>query len=77
MGKSKIPNEILKKPTSLNDEEFEIIKKHSLHGYKILDATEFISDKTSQGVLTHHEDYDSSGYPLNLQGEKYLFSIGY
>ena len=36
MGKSKIPLEILNKPAKLNDEEFKIMKSHSVLGYEIL-----------------------------------------
>lgn len=36
MGKSKIPLEILNKPARLTDEEFEVMKQHSVYGYRIL-----------------------------------------
>ena len=69
VGKSKIPEEILNKPDSLEPEEYEIMKRHSYYGYEILHKTDFIKQDTALGVLTHHEYYNGRGYPLQLQGE--------
>ena len=70
MGKSKIPNDILNKPERLSDEEFDIMKQHSLYGYRILEEKEDISEHIRLGVLQHHEKIDGSGYPLSVPGEK-------
>ncbi len=69
VGKSKIPEEILQKPASLSPEEYELMKEHSYYGYNIVDKAQFISKETALGVLTHHEYYNGSGYPLNLAGD--------
>ena len=70
VGKSKIPNTILNKPDRLSDEEFDIVKQHSLYGYQILEKKEDISEHIRLGVLQHHEKIDGSGYPLRVPGEK-------
>lgn len=70
IGKSKIPNEILNKPAKLTDEEFDIMKQHSLYGYRILEKKKDISEHVRLGVLQHHEKTDGSGYPLNVPKEK-------
>ncbi len=69
IGKLKIPEEILKKPSQLTGEEFEIIKKHTFHGYEILKSNSNISMLSAYIALGHHERYDGSGYPLQLKGE--------
>lgn len=68
VGKAKVPDEILQKPDTLTDEEYEIVKKHSLYGYKIVEDAEFINQEVAQGVLTHHEKFGGQGYPLGLKG---------
>lgn len=68
IGKITIPDNILNKPSKLTDEEYEIIKKHSEAGYKIIkNITD--SDQVSQGVLSHHERWDGNGYPQGLKGD--------
>jgi len=73
IGKVKIPDEILKKPTNLTKDEFAIMKKHSKYGYDILQETSFISPLISSAVLTHHERIDGSGYPFAFKKEKIPF----
>lgn len=70
IGKSKIPPEILNKPNSLTQKEFEEIKKHPVAGYKILEKNIAISKDIALGVLMHHEREDGSGYPLGIQSDK-------
>lgn len=68
IGKTKIPNEILNKPGTLNEEEFEVIKKHARYGYDMLKQSTDISAYTSYVALTHHEKFNGEGYPLGLKG---------
>ena len=69
IGKIGIPEQILNKPGKLTDEEYEIIKKHSEAGYRILKASnEFY--KIAIYVLQHHERIDGKGYPYGLTGEE-------
>lgn len=68
MGKTRIPNEILNKPGSLTEEEFNIVKKHTNYGYEMLKKSKVLSTYASYIALTHHERYDGEGYPLGLRG---------
>ena len=70
IGKAKIPAEILNKAEKLTDQEFEIMKQHSLMGYGILKGKGELSDEIKRGVLQHHEKIDGSGYPMGVTGEK-------
>ena len=69
IGKTSISEEILNKPGSLNDREWEIIKKHSEQGYKIASATSEFSI-IAEDILAHHERWDGSGYPRKLSGKE-------
>jgi len=69
LGKAKIPDEILNKPSELTTEEYDRMKKHTIYGYEMAQNTKHIAPETAQGVLTHHERYNGKGYPLKLKGE--------
>ncbi len=73
IGKAYISDDILNKPGKLSDDEYEIMKKHSIYGYEMLKENKHISKETAQGVLTHHERYNGSGYPFNIKGKKIPF----
>lgn len=69
IGKINIPEEILTKKSSLNDHEFEMIKKHPEIGFRIAGATgEFAH--VAEEILSHHEQWDGSGYPRGLKGRQ-------
>lgn len=70
IGKTRIPNDILNKPSRLDDDEFTIMKQHALYGYQILKEKENISDAIRLGVLQHHEKINGMGYPLGVPKEK-------
>lgn len=70
MGKSKIPLEILNKPARLTDEEFKIMKQHSVLGYDILKEKKEFSGAISLAVLQHHEKMNGKGYPLGCTADK-------
>lgn len=62
IGKIGIPDAILNKPGELTDEEYEIMQTHTLIGSDILkDFTAL--PQIGDGALSHHENYDGSGYP--------------
>ena len=79
IGKIAVPDEILCKPGRLTDEEFNVLKRHPVDGYNLLnDMPEFAN--VLDVVLMHHEAFDGSGYPYGLVGEEIpnearLFSI--
>jgi len=71
LGKVGIPDHILLKPTSLNDEEWKIMKTHTLIGYDVLKKTKSKYLKAGAVIaFTHHEKYDGSGYPKGLKGQE-------
>lgn len=69
IGKIGIPESILKKESSLTDEEYAKIKTHIGEAENILSHT-FYLDHSLAIIRTHHEHYDGSGYPLGLTGEQ-------
>lgn len=68
IGKIGVPDAVLRKPAKLNDEEWEKMKQHPLHGQKILRNISFL-EGAARVVSQHHEKWDGSGYPFGLRGE--------
>ena len=66
IGKAKIPLKILNKPSSLNEEEWAIMKKHPSIGYDMLDQT-FLPDLGKNIIVQHHEKINGTGYPHGLK----------
>ena len=66
VGKSKIPNEFLNKAGKLTDDEFAMMKQHSLFGYGILKEKDDLSNQIKMGVLQHHEKMNARGYPMSV-----------
>lgn len=71
-GKIGVPDNILGKPGRLTDEEFEIIKSHTVRGAEILSRFKSLED-VDKGALYHHERYDGKGYPEGKAGEDIPF----
>ncbi|MCM1528876.1 MAG: response regulator [Alistipes sp.] len=74
IGKISIPDHILNKPGRLTDEEFQIMKTHSIVGASMLDQLTNYKDEPLVKVAYkicrwHHERYDGRGYPDGLKGE--------
>jgi response regulator RpfG family c-di-GMP phosphodiesterase len=68
IGKIGVPDAILRKPAKLNEEEWEKMKLHPLHGQKILRNIEFL-EGAAHIVAQHHEKWDGTGYPFGIRGE--------
>ncbi|MDP4092286.1 MAG: HD-GYP domain-containing protein [Bacillota bacterium] len=66
IGKCKVPNEILLKPGKLTDEEFNIMKLHTVYGHEIVSNTPGLNKKIANIACQHHEKWDGSGYPLGI-----------
>lgn len=69
IGKTQVPDEILNKQGKLTEEEFHIIRNHTLLGYKLLEPTA-LDVRIKLAALQHHERYDGSGYPQGLPGDE-------
>lgn len=67
IGKIGVSVSILKKHTSLTDEEYEAIKQHTVIGGAILKDLTLLPN-ASIGAISHHERYDGTGYPYGLKG---------
>lgn len=70
IGKMHIPIKIISKPGRLTPYEFEKIKEHPLKGGEILRKNSLVSDDIIEGVVSHHENFDGSGYPYGYKGKK-------
>ncbi|WP_246168472.1 HD-GYP domain-containing protein [Paenibacillus antarcticus] len=70
VGKVKVPIEILNKPGKLTNDEFAVIKKHTIYGYEIMKETVGLNQRIPLVALQHHERNDGKGYPLGLKGDK-------
>ncbi|NUR54491.1 MAG: HD domain-containing protein [Acidobacteria bacterium] len=71
VGKIAVPDAILNKPARLTPEEFAEMRKHPLHGARILGNIESATVKAVlPGVQYHHEKWDGTGYPEGLAGEQ-------
>ena len=69
VGKIAIDDSILKKPSALTDEEFEIMKTHPQRGYKIMSQIPAMKEFLP-GMYMHHEMVNGKGYPQGLKDEE-------
>jgi HD-GYP domain-containing protein (c-di-GMP phosphodiesterase class II) len=69
VGKIGIDDVILKKPSALTDEEFEIMKQHPQKGYKIMSQIPAMKEFLP-GMYMHHEMINGQGYPQGLKGDE-------
>ncbi len=69
IGKLAIPDEILRKPGKLTDEEMVTMREHCYRGYKIISRIPFLAE-AAEIVYAHQEHYDGQGYPRNLKGDE-------
>jgi diguanylate cyclase (GGDEF)-like protein/putative nucleotidyltransferase with HDIG domain len=67
VGKIGIPDAILNKPAKLTDEEYEVMKTHSVLGYEIVLAAGMPVE--AEWIRHHHARLDGQGYPDPLSGE--------
>ena len=74
VGKIAIPNEILNKPGTLEPEEFEVMKTHTIEGQFLLDRVGGLLGRVGQIVRSCHERWDGGGYPDGLAGENIPFA---
>ena len=71
IGKVGVPDSILNKPGQLTDDEWKIMRKHTVIGYNILKNSKREILKAAAIVARdHHEKWDGSGYPRRIQGKE-------
>ncbi len=70
VGKIAIPKEILNKPAKLTDDEFAVMKKHTIEGQYMLDRVGGLLGSVGEIVRSCHERWDGKGYPDGLKGEE-------
>ncbi|HOY09514.1 MAG TPA: response regulator [Candidatus Omnitrophota bacterium] len=71
IGKLGIPDAVLLKPGRLTQEEYEIMKTHTVIGAKLLAGSSSPVMKMAQIIcITHHEKWDGTGYPKQLRGDE-------
>jgi len=75
VGKISVPDKILLKPGSLNEDERSLMQRHSLNGARLLREANLLAEDSlylTLGIeiaLSHHERVDGNGYPHRLRGE--------
>jgi putative nucleotidyltransferase with HDIG domain len=70
IGKMLVPKDILNKPAKLEPEEFEIMKSHTLLGYRYIVENFDVADNIARVALDHQEKYEGGGYPNGLKGKE-------
>jgi HD-GYP domain-containing protein (c-di-GMP phosphodiesterase class II) len=70
VGKIAVPNEIINKPGPLTEDEWLVIKTHTIEGQKMLDRVGGLLSEVGRIVRSSHEKWDGSGYPDGLSGDE-------
>ncbi len=69
IGKMGVPDQILLKPGPLSDEEWEIMRKHPVFAYEMLEPIHYLRPALDIPYC-HHEKWDGTGYPRGLRGDQ-------
>jgi HD-GYP domain-containing protein (c-di-GMP phosphodiesterase class II) len=70
VGKIAVPKEIINKPGPLTDDEWLVIKAHTIEGQKMLDRVGGLLSEVGRIVRSSHEKWDGSGYPDGLKADE-------
>jgi putative nucleotidyltransferase with HDIG domain len=70
IGKTKISQALLRKPSQLTKEEFEEMKNHTIYGFQLLKDEPNIPLIVAHCAYQHHERIDGSGYPRGIMGNE-------
>lgn len=68
IGKMGVPDSILLKPHGLDDEEWNVMRKHPIHAYHLLSPIDYLRPAL-EIPYCHHERWNGSGYPRGLRGD--------
>lgn len=66
VGKTEVSARVLKAPRRLTDGEFQVMKQHTIRGYRLL-SQNLLPRETCLTALQHHERVDGSGYPFGAK----------
>lgn len=69
VGKIAVPKEIINKPGPLDDQEWEVMHRHTIEGEEMLNRVGGVLSEVGRIVRSSHEHYDGSGYPDGLAGD--------
>ena len=69
IGKVKVPDSILNKTGSLTDAELQEMRRHTTYGGEMVADLKFLSS-AAKIMVSHHENYDGSGYPEGWSGSE-------
>jgi len=69
VGKIRVPNDIINKAGPLTDEEWEIVKQHTVEGERLLHRVGGLLGEIGRIIRSCHERFDGTGYPDGLAGE--------
>jgi HD-GYP domain-containing protein (c-di-GMP phosphodiesterase class II) len=72
VGKTEIPDSILKAPRKLTADEFKIMQRHPKIGEFIIKFKSGIDSGIARGALEHHEKLDGSGYPRGIKNISFV-----
>jgi len=70
IGKIAVPKGIINKPGKLSEEEWQIIKTHTIEGHNMLKRVGGVMGEVGKIVRSHHERWDGHGYPDRLNGDE-------
>jgi len=69
IGKMAVPDDIFLKPGPLDDDEWEVMRRHTTYAYELLSPIPFLQSALDIPYC-HHERWDGTGYPRGLRGEQ-------
>ncbi len=70
LGKLSIPEDIINKPGRLTKEEYNLMRKHPVLSYELIQDDPKIPQEVKEAILSHHENEDGTGYPNGTRGEE-------
>jgi HD-GYP domain-containing protein (c-di-GMP phosphodiesterase class II) len=70
VGKTKLPDSVLKKKDMLSPDEYELVKAHVNHSVELVKGAEALPEGVHEIISLHHERQDGTGYPRGLKGDE-------
>ncbi len=70
VGKMRVPQTILNKKERLTDDEYRIMKQHTVYGYQLINECKQLNLRSALIALQHHERENGGGYPFGISGDR-------